>query len=136
MHLLISVVVAYLMSALAQIQKDLNLPTADRTRWVANPSVRSALLSGARWIVCPYADVRRATGRPKRAMLAAIIDVALQMALFTAFAWGCILIAGHVFESTLGLTISSAALMLIGLPIVSVVINIMLFPVMSLFMGS
>lgn len=135
MHLLISVVVAYLMSGLTQIQKDLNLPASERRGWAVHPSLQNAALTGATWFVRPYVDARRATGRPRRALLAAIIGVALQMALFTVFIWGCIVVAGHVFESTVGLAISSAALVLIGTPIVSVVINIMLLPVISLFTG-
>lgn len=135
MHLLVSVVAAYLMSGLTQIQKDLNLPAAQRRGWAAHPSLENAALAGATWFVRPYVDVRRATGRPRRALFAAIIGVGLQLALFTAFIWGCIVVAGHVFESAAGLALSSTALVLIGTPIVSVLISIVLLPVMSLLGG-
>ena len=119
MTIVTSLALAYLVSGLMQLRRDLSLPPDRRPGWAMHPTLERAVLAGATWFVRPYVDARRVTGRPRNALVSALAVVGVQLAVFTAFIRGCIAAAGHLLDTTAGVVALSALFILVGAPVLS-----------------
>jgi len=132
MHLvLISAAIAYGLSGLLQLRKDLSLPAEQRPVWAVHPALETAVLAGATWFVRIFVDVRRRMGPGRQAVIVTAIALAVHMAIFTAFVWGCIAAAGYLVTGTPWLVGLAALFILTGAPAVSSGVHVLLGALLS-----
>ena len=132
MHLvLISAAIAYGLSGLLQLRKDLSLPAEQRPVWAVHPALETAVLAGATWFVRIFVDVRRRMGPGRQAVIVTAIALAVHMAIFTAFVRGCIAGARHLADAPLAGVALAALFILIGAPALATVTDRARLAVMS-----
>lgn len=123
-ELVISAGLAYVLSGLAQVTKDLGSPIHDRPGWARRPTIGVAVLVALTWVIHPFIDTYYDTGQRGRAAVFGLLGVLVQMSVLTAFVWGCLIGAHAISDSTFWVVVLSAAFMLVGTLIVLPLANL------------
>jgi hypothetical protein len=128
MKIVISALLAYILSGISQVSKDLAGRATDRPMWTTRPTVGKALLVGATWIIRSFLESIHQTGQIARGIAFGLLGITLQMVVLTFFVWGCIAAAATIFDSMLLRLVAMLALMMIGSFIVLPLINVLMVP--------
>jgi len=126
MEIAISFVLAFVISGVSQVAKDLGGRPLDRPFWTLQPTFWKMLLVGLTWFVRPILDISNSGAPLARSVAYGLLGATVQLTTLTAFVFGCISMAQHFFDGTFAVVVTSALLMIVGsfivLPIVSFVI--------------
>lgn len=128
MELAISVCLAFLISGISQVSKDLGGRAIERRIWALQPTLGKALLVGATWFTRPFLE-QAGHGQVVRTAVFGVMSVVLQMAVLTVFIYGCILIAEYFFDSAVAKVVAAAVLMAVGALFVLPVVSLIMIPV-------
>jgi len=126
MEIAISFVLAFVISGVSQVAKDLGGSPPDRPFWALRPTSGKMLLVGLTWFVRPSLDIFHCCGQLARSVAFGLLGATVRLTTLAGFVFGCISIAQHFFDGTIAVVVTSALLMIVGsfivLPIVSFVV--------------
>lgn len=126
MEIIVSAILAYLLSGISQVTKDLGGRVIDRPMWAMKPTLGKAVLVALTWSTRPIIDGRYSTGQLGRSIVFGVFGVFTQMAVLTAFIWGAYTLAGLVFDNF--------ALQLILATVIAFIGSLFVLPLASLLM--
>lgn len=127
--LALSFALAFLLSGIAQVLKDLGQRSIDKPGWALHPSFVGTLLAGITWFTRPILDSYSSTGQKARAVAFGTLGVVTQLTVLTAFFYGAILLATSWFDSVLAQAAIVIAFLVLGTPIILPVASILIVPV-------
>ena len=100
MDIFSSIAVAYLLSAIIQIRKELTADPITKKPWARHPTFAAILIYGAFWFVLPvvnplYVAIHLKRSIPKTLAIS-VLPLLIRMAVLTGMAW-CIITLVHRF---------------------------------------
>jgi hypothetical protein len=128
MRIAVSVVLAFLLSGISQVIKDLGMGPIDRPLWAMRPTVGKATIVAATWWTSPFLELILSTGQKARAFAFGLLGVILQMSVLTGFIWLCISVATHILNSTILQVVSTAVFIVVGALFVFPLVNLIMMP--------
>lgn len=126
MEIIISALLAYVLSGISQVTKDLGGNVIDRPMWAMKPTLGKAILVAITWPTRPILEGSYSTGQLARSIVFGGLGVVTQMTVLTAFIWGAFTLAGLVFENL--------ALQLILATVIAFIGSLFVLPLVSLLM--
>jgi len=129
MEIAISIVLAFVISGISQISKDLGGRPMDRPFWTHQPTLGKMFFAGITWFLRPVLENSHRKGQFARSAAFGLLGAAVQMATLAIFIFGCISLAQHFFDSKLVVFATSAVLMLVGSFIVLPIIGFLMVPI-------
>lgn len=128
MEIIISAILAYLLSGISQVLKDLSEEPLDRPGWAMHPSFGMALIVGATWFMRPTLEYSY-RGNWGRTLVSGVLGFFLQMSFLTLFVFGCISLASLFFDSIILKVTLTVVLIVIGSFIILPLLKILMIPV-------
>lgn len=120
---------AFVMSGISQVMKDIGQRPIDRPGWAHKPSLSGALIVAVTWFTRPILDGYYSTGQKARAVAFGVLGVLIQLSVLTAFFVAAILLSSSWFDSTWLQIVIVAALVIFGAPIILPLASIVIMPV-------
>jgi len=115
MTLVISVVLAFLLSGVAQVIADLGNPNfVERPLWVSHPTFGMAVWCALNWFTRMFDKPIYAYIRRTRAFALGMLDLIVHMGVATACIWLCITLADHLFSNMVLQIVSAAVFVIVG----------------------
>ena len=127
--LLTSLGLAFVMSGISQVTKDIGQRPIDRPGWAHNPSLSGALIVAITWFTRPILDGYYSTGQKGRAAAFGILGVLIQLSVLTAFFVAAITLSVSWFDSIWLQIAIVAALVIFGAPIILPLASIAIMPI-------
>lgn len=135
MRIAISVMLAFVLSGIAEVVQDLRSRPIDRPMWVTQPTLGKAILIAVTWFTTPFLKVYYSTGQKARAVAFGTLAAIGQMSILTGLIWLCISAATHVFDSAILQVVSTTVFIVVGFLFVLSLANLILLPLMTLIVG-
>lgn len=133
MEMFISVLIAYVISGVAQVTKDLSANVIDRPGWARMPTLGKAVFAATTWPIRPILEGADSTGQFGRAIVFGALGIITQMVTLTTFVWGVYALAGLIFDN-LALRVTLAAVIgYLGALFVMPLVSLLMVPVTLLF---
>lgn len=129
MEIIVSAILAYLLSGLSQVTKDLGGRTIDRPMWAMRPTLGKAIFVALTWPTRPVIEGRYSTGQLGRSIVFGGLGVVIQMAVLTSFILGAYALAGLVFDNFVFQVILAAVIALIGSFLILPLASLLMIPV-------
>lgn len=129
MEIIISALLAYVLSGISQVTKDLGGRVIDRPMWAMEPTLGKAILVGLTWPTRPVLEGSYSTGQLARSIVFGGLSVVTQMAVLTAFIWGSYTLAGLVFENFAFQIILATVIAFIGSLFVLPLVSLLMMPI-------
>jgi hypothetical protein len=131
MKLTISIILAYVLSGVSQVMKDIGGRSLERPLWTTKPTFGKAILVATTWFTLPFIENVHPHGQVARGIAFGSLGVVVQMCFLTGFIWCCITISMYLFGSPVLQVISSAILIIIGALIVIPLLSLLMVPVIA-----
>ena len=128
MELITSAVIAYILSGISQVTKDLGSRAIDRPFWAMRLTPGKTILIALTWVTRPFIENFYSSGQVARAIAFGLLSVIVQMVVLTAFIWGCIAASALLFDSTIFQVITTAILIVVGALFVLPLANLVMMP--------
>jgi len=129
MEIIVSALLAYLLSGISQVTKDLGGRTIDRPMWAMRPTLGKAIFVALTWPTRPIIEGRYSTGQLGRSIVFGGLGVFTRMAVLTAFIWGAYVLAGLVFDNFALQLILAAVIAFIGSLFVLPLASLLMMPI-------
>lgn len=129
MEIIISALLAYVLSGISQVTKDLSGNVIDRPMWAMEPTLGKAILVAITWPIRPIFEGGYSTGQLARSIVFGGLGAVIQMTVLTAFIWGAFTLAGLVFESLALQLILATVIAFIGLLFVLPLVSLIMIPI-------
>lgn len=129
MEIVVSAILAYLLSGISQVTKDLAGRVIDRPMWAMRPTLGKAILVALTWPTRQIIGGHYSTGQLGRAIVFGVLGVITQMAVLTAFIWGAYALASLVFDNFAFQLILAAVIALIGSLFVLPLASLLMMPI-------
>ena len=129
MEIIVSAILAYLLSGISQATKDLGGNVIDRPMWAMRPTLGKAILVALTWPARPIIDGSYSTGQLGRSIVFGMLGVLTQMAVLTAFIWGAYALASLVFDNFALQLILAAVIAFIGSLFVLPLVSLLMMPI-------
>lgn len=130
MEIAISIALAFAISGISQVGKDLSGSPLHRPFWTHRPTFGAMLFVGITWFLRPIPESRsRRRGQLARGVAFGLLSAAVQMTTLATFVFGCISLAQHFFDSRIAAFAASGVLMIVGSFIVLPIISVLMVPV-------
>lgn len=129
MEIVVSAILAYLLSGISQVTKDLGGRVIDRPMWAMRPTLGKAILVALTWPTRQVIEGHYSTGQLGRAIVFGVLGVITQMAVLTAFIWGAYTLASLVFDNFALQLILAAVIALIGSLFVLPLVSLLMMPI-------
>ena len=126
--LFISIVVAYLMSGVAQVIKDLRGGILG-PRWAWTPTVGKAIFVAATWIKRPIINNISSDIPVARAVAFGLLGIILQMGVLTGFVWFSITVSLQIFDNVVLQVFAATTLVVVSAPFVLPLIGFLTIPI-------
>lgn len=114
MEIVICALLAYLLSGVLQVIKDLGASAIDSPRWTMKPTPGKAILVAFTWPSRPVLEAGNLSGQFARSVAFGLLSVVLQMSALTAFILASYAIAGLVFANFVLQILLTAVIAFIG----------------------
>ena len=128
MEIVICALLAYLLSGISQVIKDLGGNVIDRPMWAMNPTLGKTITVALTWPSRPIL-ASHTSGQFARAVAFGVLGVLIQMTVLTAFIWASYAVAGLVFEGFIFKLILAAVIAFIGSLFVLPLVTLIMVPV-------
>ena len=128
MEIVICAILAYLLSGVSQVLKDLGGRVIDRPMWATNPTLGKALMVALTWPSRPVL-ASYLFGQFARAVAFGVLGVLIQMTALSAFIWASYAVAGLVFESFFFKLAFAAVIAFFGSLFVLPLVTLIMMPV-------
>lgn len=135
MRAAVSVALAFLLSGISQVIKDLGDRPMDRRGWALQPTLGKAILVAATWWATSSLDLIHATGQKARSVAFGILGVIEQMIVLTGLIWICISAATHIFDSAILQVVSTMVFIAVSVLFVLPLANVIVIPLITLIVG-
>tara|TARA_R110002049_G_scaffold296531_1_gene484694 strand:+ start:412 stop:2232 length:1821 start_codon:yes stop_codon:yes gene_type:complete len=119
---------AFVVSGIAQVMKDLGQMPLHKPGWAQRPSFLGAVLVALTWFTRPVIDGFYSTGQKPRALAFGVLGIVIQLSVLTAFFAGAISLSVNWFDATWIQVVFVAALVIFGAPIVLPLASIVIIP--------
>lgn len=130
MTIIISMTVAFVLSGISQVTKDLGGRTIDRPMWTTRPTLGKAALVAATWFTRPIIENIYSTGQKARGIAFGTLAVLVQFALITGLIWCCIAASTSIFDNLFLQIITTSILVIVAALFVMPLVTIVMMPVM------
>jgi len=127
--IIISLLLAFALSGISQVIKDLGESALNRPGWARQPTISGALMVGVSWFTRPFIDAYYSNGQMGRAIAYGLLGVIAQLSVLTVFFWGAITISGNYIDSTLWQAVAVGVILIFGAPIILPIASILIIPV-------
>ncbi len=108
MEIVICILLAYVLSGVSRVTKDLGKNVINRPIWAMNPTLDKIILAAISWPIRPIIEASQSSGQLARSVAFGLLAVLLQMLTFTVYIWCSYTIACLVFENfTLRIALST-----------------------------
>lgn len=132
MRLALSIILAYVLTGLSHVMKDLGSSPIDKPSWTRQPTLGMALFVAVTWVTRPFIEnIVQARGQVGRGIAFGLAGVLVQMCLLTGFIWCCISISVYFLDNLLLQGILSGLLILVGALIVMPIVTLLTVPVVG-----
>lgn len=130
MKLAISIALAYLITGVAHVIKDITSRPMDRPGWARQPTLTMAILLTLGWSVRRFAEsAPRTHGRlDARGIAFGLYSIVFQVALLSAFIWCFIAFATYLFANAVVQIIVSAVFIVVGSVVAIPLLNLLAMP--------
>jgi hypothetical protein len=128
---LISIALAFGLSGVAHVTKDLGGRVIDRPMWAIDPTFGKAVFAAATWWAPFFIDKPEPRGR---VIALGVWAIASQLAVLTLFVWTCMSLAGWFFDHPVAQFLGSAVLIVVSMPIVLPLLSVVMIP-LTLLIG-
>lgn len=98
MKILISIILAYIITGLAKAFKDLYCSPLERPHWAVNPTTGKFVLIASTWAAIRVVDnIMIARGNVVRGLSFGLMGVVFQLAIIAGIIWTVITVLGYLF---------------------------------------
>jgi hypothetical protein len=129
MEIIVSAILAYLLSGISQVTRDLGSRPIDRPMWAVRPMLGKAFFVALTWPTSFVIEGRYSTGQIGRSIVFGGLGVVTQMVVLTAFIWGAYFLAGLVFDNLAFQLILAAVIAFIGSFLVLPLASLLMMPI-------
>ena len=98
MEIVICALLAYVLSGVLRVSKDLGKKVISRPAWTTNATAGKIIMAALGWPIDPIVEATRASGQFARSLAFGLLGVTVQMITVTAYIWFSYAIAGVVFD--------------------------------------
>ncbi|MCD2453177.1 hypothetical protein GO003_022600 [Methylicorpusculum oleiharenae] len=127
--IIISLLLAFVLSGISQVMKDLGESPINRPGWAMRPTVGGAFMVAISWFSRPFIDAFYSNGQLGRAIASGLLGVLTQLSVLTIFFWGAITLTGNYIDSTILQVIVVGAILVFGAPIILPIASILIIPI-------
>ena len=128
MEIAICALLAYLLSGISLVIKDLGGKVIDRPMWAMNPTLGKTIMVALTWPSRPIL-ASYSSGQLARAIAFGVLGILIQMTVLTACIWASYAVAGLVLESLIFKLALAAIIAFIGSLFVLPLVTLIMIPV-------
>lgn len=127
--IIISLMLAFVLSGISQVMKDLGESAINRPGWAIRPTIGGAFMIAVSWFTRPFIDAYYSNGQLARGIAYGLLGVVTQLAVLTAFFWGAITISGSYIDLTIWHVVAVGFILVFGAPIILPIASIIIIPI-------
>lgn len=118
MKLIVCAILAYFVSGVVQVWKDLSAESNFKPMWAYQPTVGKCLKAMMMWFLPPFINNGYIVNQKEKAVAHGFLNFIVQMSVLTGLIWYCTSASGHIFNSNILRIITAGVFIIIGTPFV------------------
>jgi hypothetical protein len=130
MRLITSIILAYILTGLSQVWRDLFSSPLDKPGWAIQPTLGTAIFVAIAWVTRPILEnIASARGQIARGIAFGLTGIFVQMCFVTGFIWCCISASVYFLDNIILQVIVAGLFILVGGLIVMPIVTLLMVPV-------